>query len=64
MGKVGLGLKDKQPKKGTCAADETVALFSGFKGKFAWSVTEEERDCDERNWEGKMHAMVLIGFLK
>lgn len=34
---MGLGLKDTQLKKGTCADDEIVALFSDFKGKFTWS---------------------------
>lgn len=39
-------------------------LFSGCKEKFAWSVMEEERGCGQRNWEGKVHAMLLTEFLK
>lgn len=57
---MGLGLKDTPQKKGKCAADEVVAYFQVSKG----SVIEEERNCSEGNWEGKVHAMFLTGFLR
>lgn len=46
-----------------------MAYFQGAKScmgvqRVAWSVTEEEKHHGERNWQGKVHAMLLIEFLK
>lgn len=63
---VGLGLKDTQQKKGKCADDEVVAYFQVSKGSL-----EVCMKCDRggerlrwKEWEGKVHAMFLTGFLK